>query len=50
VDVSQTTVSDASLPALEQLPLKTLTVTDSKISTEALEQLLQKHPKLVLKR
>jgi hypothetical protein len=50
VDVSRTAVSDASLPALEPLPLKVLTVTDTQISAGALEQLLLKHPQLVLKR
>ena len=50
VDVSQTGVTDTSLTALEMLPLKMLTVTETPVSAAAAEQLLKKHPQLILKR
>jgi hypothetical protein len=50
VDVSQTGVSDTSLSALEMLSLKVLTITETQISATAAEQLLKKHPQLILKR
>ena len=50
VDVSQTEVTDASLPYLQMLPLKALTVTQTKLTAAALDELQQKKPSLVLKR
>jgi hypothetical protein len=50
VDVSQTALTDASLPALQTLPLKVLTVSDTKFSAAALDELQKKYPKLILKR
>jgi hypothetical protein len=50
VDVSQTAVTDASLPALQMLPLKVLTASETKFSPAALDELQKKNPKLVLKR
>lgn len=49
IDISQTGITDASLPALEMLPLKVLTVTETPISRGAVEQLLKKNPQLVVK-
>jgi hypothetical protein len=50
VDVSHTGVSDTSLAAIEMLPLKVLTVTETPVSAAAAEQLLKKHPQLILNR
>jgi hypothetical protein len=50
LDISQTAITDASLPALEALPLKFLSTGQTALSTAALEDLQKKHPKLVLQR
>lgn len=50
VDVARTALTDASLPALETLPLKVLTVSETQITAGALEDLLNRHPQLVLNR
>jgi hypothetical protein len=50
VDVSHTSVTDTSLTAIEMLPLKVLTVTKTPVSAAAAEQLLKKHPQLILNR
>jgi len=50
VDVSQTGLTDASLPALQMLPLKVLTVTETQFTAAGLDELQKKNPKLLLKR
>ena len=50
LDVSQTGVTDASLPTLRMLPLKVLDVTGTPCSAAALDQFQKEKPKLVLKR
>lgn len=50
VDVSQTALTDASLPALQMLPLAALTVSQTQFTAAALDELQKKNPKLVLKR
>lgn len=49
LDVSQTALTDASLPALQSLPLKYLNVAGTQISAAGIEQLRQTKPKLVVK-
>jgi hypothetical protein len=48
VDVSQTSLTDACLPALEMLPLVMLNVAQTKITSAGLAPLQQKHPKLTV--
>jgi hypothetical protein len=50
VDVSQTGLTDASLPALQRLPLKVLTVTETQFTADSLDELKKKNPKLSLNR
>jgi hypothetical protein len=50
VDVSQTGLTDASLPALQALPLKVLTATETKFSAAALDELQKQYPRLLLNR
>jgi len=50
LDVSQTALTDASLPALQSLPLKVLNAIDTQISPAGLDQLQQKKPELVVNR
>jgi len=50
LDISQTALTDASLSALETLPLQFLSSTQTPLSTAALEELQKKHPQLVLQR
>jgi len=49
VDVSQTAITDASLPPLALLPLKVLNVAQTKVTPAGLEQLQKENPKLVVK-
>lgn len=50
LDISQTAITDASLPSLKALPLKFLNASQSALSTAALDDLQKKHPQLVLQR
>ena len=50
LDVSHTGITDASLPALEMLPVRVLTTTETPISAAALDELLKKRPQLTLNR
>ena len=50
LDISQTAITDASLPTLQILPLKVLNVAGTKVSAEALEQLQRDKPKLMVQR
>ena len=49
-DISQTGITDASLPALEMLPLRVLTVTETPITAASLDELVKKRPMLSLNR
>lgn len=50
LDVSQTAVTDASLPAIEKLPLEMLNAAQTQMTAAALDQLQQQKPTLVVKR
>jgi hypothetical protein len=50
LDISQTAITDASLPVLEALPLRFLSTGQTALSADALEGLQKKHPKLILQR
>ena len=50
VDISQTAITDASVPTLEMLPLKFLNAGQSQISAAALETLQKQHARLVVQR